>query len=97
MCIWLNKKYGFDYDYKDIKAKFTPKIPHNDLVVANILSQLGDKLSTETGLSQPSFIDNPHAEGAKSDVRELYWLSHTKAPAILIEVCFVDSKADTDY
>lgn len=35
--------------------------------------------------------------GAKSDVRELYWLSHTKAPAILIEVCFVDSKADTDY
>ncbi|ENZ9563984.1 TPA: N-acetylmuramoyl-L-alanine amidase [Clostridioides difficile] len=35
--------------------------------------------------------------GAKSDVRGLYWLSHTKAPAILIEVCFVDSKADTDY
>ncbi len=28
---------------------------------------------------------------------QLYWLSHTKAPAILIEVCFVDSKADTDY
>ena len=35
--------------------------------------------------------------GAKLDVRGLYWLSHTKAPAILIEVCFVDSKADTDY
>ncbi|EGT4083775.1 N-acetylmuramoyl-L-alanine amidase [Clostridioides difficile] len=35
--------------------------------------------------------------GAKSDVRGLCWLSHTKAPAILIEVCFVDSKADTDY
>ncbi|UDN56904.1 MULTISPECIES: N-acetylmuramoyl-L-alanine amidase [unclassified Clostridioides] len=35
--------------------------------------------------------------GAKSDVRGLYWLGHTKAPAILIEVCFVDSKADTDY
>ncbi|MCC0654193.1 N-acetylmuramoyl-L-alanine amidase [Clostridioides sp. ES-S-0001-03] len=34
--------------------------------------------------------------GAKSDVRGLYWLGHTKAPAILIEVCFVDSKADTD-
>ncbi|HGS9861107.1 TPA: phage portal protein, partial [Clostridioides difficile] len=38
----------------------------NDLVVANILSQLGDKLSTETGLSQPSFIDNPHAEMEKA-------------------------------
>ncbi|HBG7233480.1 TPA: N-acetylmuramoyl-L-alanine amidase, partial [Clostridioides difficile] len=35
--------------------------------------------------------------GAKSDVRGLYWLRNTKAPAILIEVCFVDSKADTDY
>ncbi|HCQ5582521.1 TPA: N-acetylmuramoyl-L-alanine amidase [Clostridioides difficile] len=35
--------------------------------------------------------------GAKTDVRGLYWLSHTKAPAILIETCFVDSKADTDY
>lgn len=35
--------------------------------------------------------------GAKSDVRDLYWLNHTKAPAILIEVCFVDSKSDTDY
>ncbi|EQF29842.1 N-acetylmuramoyl-L-alanine amidase family protein [Clostridioides difficile CD160] len=35
--------------------------------------------------------------GAKTDARGLYWLSHTKAPAILIEVCFVDSKADTDY
>ncbi|WP_301951474.1 N-acetylmuramoyl-L-alanine amidase, partial [Clostridioides difficile] len=30
-------------------------------------------------------------------VRGLYWLNHTIAPAILIEVCFVDSKADTDY
>ncbi|MCC0658510.1 N-acetylmuramoyl-L-alanine amidase [Clostridioides sp. ES-S-0123-01] len=35
--------------------------------------------------------------GAKTDTRGLYWLSHTKAPAILIEVCFVDSKADTNY
>ncbi|MCC0630171.1 MULTISPECIES: N-acetylmuramoyl-L-alanine amidase [unclassified Clostridioides] len=35
--------------------------------------------------------------GAKLDVRGLYWLNHTKAPAILIETCFVDSKADTDY
>ena len=27
---------------------------------------------------------------------DLYWLNNTKAPAILIETCFVDSKADTD-
>ncbi|MCC0666865.1 N-acetylmuramoyl-L-alanine amidase [Clostridioides sp. ZZV14-6009] len=35
--------------------------------------------------------------GAKEDIRNLYWLNHTKAPAILIETCFVDSKVDTDY
>ncbi|MBY2477565.1 phage portal protein [Clostridioides difficile] len=64
--IWIRKKYGLEYDYKDIKSKFTPKIPRDDLVVANILSQLGDKLSTETGLSQLSFIDNPHAEIEKA-------------------------------
>ena len=27
---------------------------------------------------------------------DLYWLNNTKAPAILIETCFVDSKSDTD-
>lgn len=27
---------------------------------------------------------------------DLYWLNNTKAPAILIETCFVDSKADSD-
>ena len=27
---------------------------------------------------------------------DLYWLNNTKSPAILIETCFVDSKADTD-
>ena len=38
--------------------------------------------------------------GIKHDIndvgRKLHWLSSTKYPAILIETCFVDSKADTD-
>ena len=38
--------------------------------------------------------------GIKHDIndvgRKLYWLTNTKYPAILIETCFVDSKADTD-
>lgn len=33
--------------------------------------------------------------GAKQRT-DLYWLNRTNAPAILIECCFVDSKADTD-
>ena len=38
------------------------------------------------------FIDR----GAKEDERGLYFLNNTKMPAILIEVCFVDSVADAD-
>lgn len=40
------------------------------------------------------------SRGAKHDIdnvgRKLYWLSNTKAPAVLIETCFVDTKSDTD-
>lgn len=56
---WLKK---LDYDYRDIKLKFTPNIPQDDLVMAQIINQLGDKLSTETGLAQLSFIENPTEE-----------------------------------
>ena len=50
------------YDFRDIKVKFTPNIPQDDLMTAQIISQLGDKLSTETGLSLLSFIENPKNE-----------------------------------
>jgi SPP1 family phage portal protein len=56
---WLKK---LDYDYRDIKLKFTPNIPQDDLVMAQIISQLGDKLSTKTGLAQLSFVENPTEE-----------------------------------
>lgn len=54
-----------NYDYRDIKIKFTPNIPQDDLNSAQIVSQLGDKLSLETGLSLFSFIDNPKNEVEK--------------------------------
>jgi SPP1 family phage portal protein len=47
-----------NYDYRDIKQVFTPNIPSDDLVTAQIIAQLGDKLSTETGIAQLSFVDN---------------------------------------
>ena len=56
---WLKNK---DYDYRDIKIKFTPNIPQDDLMMSQIISQLGDKLSTETGIAQLSFIENPKNE-----------------------------------
>lgn len=61
--IYLNtKKSNVNYDYKDIKAKFTPNVPSDDLITAQIISQLGDKLSIQTALSQLSFIDNANEE-----------------------------------
>lgn len=60
--IFLKWLKNIDYDYRDIKLKFTPNIPQDDLNSAQIVSQLGDKLSLETGLSLFSFVDNPKNE-----------------------------------
>lgn len=62
---WLNKLQGTDFDWKDIKIKFTPNIPQDDATNAQIITQLGDKLSLETGLSLLSFVDNPQIEAEK--------------------------------
>ena len=48
-----------DYDYRDIKIKFTPNIPQDDTANSSIIAQLGDKVSTETALSLFSFVENP--------------------------------------
>jgi SPP1 family phage portal protein len=62
---YLDIKESIIYDYKDIKQVFTYNIPSDDLVTAQIITQMGDKLSTETGLSQLSFVDNVADEMAK--------------------------------
>lgn len=58
-------RYGTQFDYKDVKIKFTANIPVDDQANAQIISQLGDKLSLETALSLLSFVDNPQNEIAK--------------------------------
>jgi len=63
--VFLKTKESTAYDYKDIKQVYTYNIPSDDLVTAQIIAQLGDKLSTETGLAQLSFIDNVPDEMAK--------------------------------
>lgn len=64
--VYLNLRKSKTYDYRDVKAKFTPNIPQDDLTATQIITQLGDKLSTETGLSLLSFIDNPQNEAKKA-------------------------------
>lgn len=60
--IYLKVIKNIEYDFRDIKIKFTPNIPQDDLMTAQVISQLGDKLSTKTGLSLLSFIENPKNE-----------------------------------
>ncbi|MCD3211808.1 phage portal protein [Clostridium botulinum C/D] len=60
--VYLHVLKNIIYDFRDIKVKFTPNIPQDDLMTAQVISQLGDKLSTETALSLFSFIENPKNE-----------------------------------
>lgn len=62
---YLKIKSNYDFDYRDIKCKYTPMIPSDDVVMAQIISQLNGKLSTETGLAQLSFVDNVQEEMKK--------------------------------
>lgn len=59
---YISVKSGKQFDYTDIKVKFTMMIPQDDLMTAQILSQAGDKISTRTGIAQFSFIDNVDEE-----------------------------------
>ena len=62
---YLNIKQNKDYDWKDIDIKVTPNIPTDDLMMAQIISQLNGKLSLKTGLAQLSFVDNVDNEIAE--------------------------------
>ncbi len=59
---YLHMTQGTNYDWRDVDIKFTPCIPTDDLMMAQIISQLNGKLSIHTGLSQLSFVDNPDNE-----------------------------------
>lgn len=62
---FLAIKYGTQFDYKDIRVKFTANVPIDDQANAQIITQLGDKLSLETALSLLSFVENPQQEMEK--------------------------------
>jgi SPP1 family phage portal protein len=66
LLIYMNGLKNTSYDYRDIKVKFTPNIPSDDLTNSTVVTALGDKLSTETALSLFSFVDNPSNEVKKA-------------------------------
>lgn len=61
---YLKVKQNKSYSYADIDIKLTPNIPSDDLMMAQILSQLNGKVSTKTGIKQLSFVSNVDAEMA---------------------------------
>ena len=64
--LYLDLKKNKKYDYKDVKAIYTPNIPSDDLSTAQMLSQLPDGLiSKDTGRGLFSFINNVPYEGQK--------------------------------
>lgn len=63
---YINYLKNTNYSYKDVKTKFTPNLPSDDLVISTIVNNLGDKLPTETALSLFSFVDNPQLEVKKA-------------------------------
>ena len=61
--IYLSILQNKHYDYRLVKPKFTPSLPQDDLMMAQILSQVPeDLISRETARAQFSFIDNTSHE-----------------------------------
>ncbi|MEG1313068.1 MAG: phage portal protein [Bacilli bacterium] len=66
ICMFLKIKPGTEYDPKDVTPKYTPNIPQDDLMMAQILAQIPEgTISKETGRSQLSFVANTIVEGER--------------------------------
>lgn len=63
---YLDLKKNKKYDYKDVKALYTPNIPIDDLSTAQMLSQVPEGIiSNDTARGLFSFINNKVAEAEK--------------------------------
>lgn len=63
---YLDLKKNKNYDYKDVKALYTPNIPSDDLATAQMLSQSPEGvISKDTARGLYSFINNKVAEAEK--------------------------------
>lgn len=60
--IYLQKKEGKSYDYRDIAVKFTRNLPTDLTGLADVITKLKDVCSQETLLTLLPFIENPKVE-----------------------------------
>ena len=62
---YLDVMYNKIYDYRNVAINPQLNLPKNDVEMAQIISQLSDKLSIQTGLERLSFITNGKEEFEK--------------------------------
>ena len=62
LCIFLSKKEGKFYNYKDIAVKFTINLPTDLVGLADVIVKLKDICSQETLLSLLPFVESPKIE-----------------------------------
>lgn len=60
--MFIQKKTGRHFDYRDIAIKFTRNLPVDLASTAQIITQLQNVASQETLLSLLNFVENPKAE-----------------------------------
>lgn len=74
--IYLDLKKNKVYDYKDVKALYTPNIPTDDLSTAQMLAQVPEGIiSKDTSRGLFSFVNNKVAEAEKVKSEQEYELS----------------------
>lgn len=66
LCRYLNIKKNKNYDYKDLKAIYTPNIPLDDVATAQMLAQVPEGvISKDTSRGLFSFVSNKVVESEK--------------------------------
>lgn len=86
---YLDIKKNKKYDFKDIKALYTPNIPSDDLATAQMLSQVPEGIiSKDTARGLFSFINNKvsEAEKVKKEIEEEVNLGNGYSDIAQVEV-----------
>lgn len=74
--VFIAKKEGVAYDYRDIVVKFTRNLPTDLTGLADIIVKLKDTCSQETLLTLLPFIENPAGEIKKFKQEQVLSVSH---------------------
>ena len=69
--VYLLKKEGKFYDYRDVAVKFTRNLPTDMVGLADVIVKIKDICSQETLLSLLPFVESPKIEMDKYNAEQL--------------------------